>query len=131
MDKFEEWWKTNGAKYDYVLPASRDSFKAGQQSRQSEVDQLKHEKSLQELEINQVAQANQEWQRLVDEKDKRIAHLVKRLNELVGLTVDDLEETLRGKDQYTEHRTKAEEQINKGARLTKHQIDLGDNNANS
>lgn len=40
VDKFEEWWKVNGAKYDYVLPASRDAFEAGQQSRQAEVDQL-------------------------------------------------------------------------------------------
>lgn len=47
------------------------------QSRQAEIDQLKHEKSLQELEINQVAQANQEWQTLVEEKDKRIKELEK------------------------------------------------------
>lgn len=47
------------------------------QSRQAEVDQIKHEKSLQELEINQVAQANQEWQRQVEEKDKRIEELEK------------------------------------------------------
>ncbi|MDR6542944.1 hypothetical protein ABIC56_002919 [Acinetobacter bereziniae] len=40
MDKFEEWWKVNGAKYDYVLPASRDAFEAGQESRQAELDQL-------------------------------------------------------------------------------------------
>lgn len=46
-------------------------------AKQAKIDQLKHEKSLQELEINQVAQANQEWQRLVEEKDKRIEELEK------------------------------------------------------
>lgn len=37
---FDEWWKVNELKYDYVFPASRDAFKAGQQSRQAEVDLL-------------------------------------------------------------------------------------------
>ncbi|RZG47025.1 hypothetical protein [Acinetobacter wuhouensis] len=49
-----------------------DAFVAGRKSRQNEIDQLKNEKSLQELEINQIAQVNQEWQRLNQEKDKRI-----------------------------------------------------------
>lgn len=37
---FDEWWKVNELKYDYVFPASRDAFKAGQQSRQAEIDRL-------------------------------------------------------------------------------------------
>lgn len=38
---FDEWFKENGSKYDYVLPAARDSYEAGAQSRQAEVDELK------------------------------------------------------------------------------------------
>ncbi|MDQ9023345.1 hypothetical protein RFI02_19830 [Acinetobacter sichuanensis] len=37
---FDEWWKVNELKYDYVFPASRDAFKAGQKSRQAEIDRL-------------------------------------------------------------------------------------------
>ncbi|MDV8155221.1 hypothetical protein [Acinetobacter bereziniae] len=44
----------------------------------------------------QLTDENMKLEARIEEKDKRIAHLVKRLNELVGLAVDDLEETLRG-----------------------------------
>lgn len=37
---FDEWWKVNELKYDYVFPASRDAFKAGQKSRQAEINRL-------------------------------------------------------------------------------------------
>ena len=37
---FDEWWKVNELKYDYVFPASRDAFKAGQKSKQAEIDRL-------------------------------------------------------------------------------------------
>lgn len=40
------------------------------------------------------------------------------------LFIEDVSKALKGHDQYAEHRTKAEQQINNGARLTKHQIDL-------
>lgn len=38
----------------------------------SENDELKHQKSLQELEINQISQSNQEWQRINSELQKRV-----------------------------------------------------------
>ena len=37
---FDESWKVNELKYDYVFPASRDAFKAGQKSKQAEIDRL-------------------------------------------------------------------------------------------
>lgn len=50
----------------------RDFFEAGKASKQAEIDGLKHQKSLQELEINQISQSNQEWQRINSELQKRI-----------------------------------------------------------
>ncbi|MGR2920771.1 hypothetical protein FY049_09560 [Acinetobacter sp. 1125_18A] len=73
-------------------------------AKQAEVDQLKHEKSLQELEINQVAQANQEWQRLVEEKDKKIQRALKIADQtFIGLpmllsNVEGMVNALRGED---------------------------------
>lgn len=154
MDNFEEWWKVNGANYDYVLPASRDAFEAGQQSRQAEFDSMNKallkqtqllamkqaEINQLQSQINEMAEVGLNQESAIREKDKRIRNAVALLNEIhkrsldnpeVWDLVDDVWEALRGKDQYTEHRTKAEEQIKKGARLTKHQIDLGENNANS
>ncbi|MFW2080456.1 hypothetical protein ACNPQK_05645 [Acinetobacter guillouiae] len=82
MDKFEEAFKkiskVNLATHIELWGEPKTEklyFEAGWQSRQAEVDQLKHEKSLQELAINQVAQANQEWQKHIDEKEKRAHNL--------------------------------------------------------
>lgn len=123
MDKFEEWWKVNGAKYDYVLPASRDAFEAGLESRQAELDQQKLLTLDSELHLDA---AKEEIERLRGVVDKALNLINNWWHPNVDqkLFIDDVSKALRGKDQYKEHRDRAEEQINKGARLTKHQIDL-------
>ena len=42
------------------------------QKQQAQIDELKHQKSLQELAINQISQANQEWQRINSALQKRV-----------------------------------------------------------
>lgn len=42
------------------------------QEQQAKIDELKHQKSLQELAINQISQANQEWRSINYEQQKRI-----------------------------------------------------------
>ena len=64
--------------------------------KQTKIDELKHQKSLQELAINQISQANQEWRSINYEQQKRIGALSKRLNEAISIVVDDLEEFMRG-----------------------------------
>ena len=66
------------------------------QKQQAQIDELKHQKSLQELAINQISQANQEWRSINYEQQKRIGALSKRLNEAISIVVDDLEEFMRG-----------------------------------
>jgi hypothetical protein len=148
MDKFKEWFVSQyfytNMRFvhgDALFDKDGDFFRIlavqiaweAWQSRQAELDQL-------QLQINEMAEVGLSQESAIREKDKRIRNAVALLNEIhkrsldnpeVWDLVDDVWEALRGKDQYTEHRTKAEEQIKKGARLTKHQIDLGDNNANS
>lgn len=105
--------------------------------KQAEVDQLKNLLEKDEHAHN-LYYENANLQTLVEEKDKRIKQALMMIDHIqkVGLIssrymVEDVQKALKGNDQYTEHHSRAEQQINKGARLTKHQIDLGDNNANS
>jgi len=83
------------------------------QSRQAEVDQLQEElaKLKDRLELAHHLATQSTWSSL-----KQLRKVIK---------------ALRDSNQYKEHRANAEEQIKKGARLTNHQIDLGDKNANS
>lgn len=140
MDKFEEWFKTYRPSLDTSAIEAEFIFEAGQQSRQAEVDQLNKTLSIKSKFLEDSDVTNKFLSEQLEEKKGRIRKAVALLNEIhkrsldnpeVWDLVDDVWEALRGNDQYTEHRTKAEEQINKGARLTKHQIDLGGNNANS
>ena len=52
------------------------------QSQQAQIDELKHQKSLQELAINQISQANQEWQRINSDLQKRVDGVSQVLCEL-------------------------------------------------
>lgn len=94
------------------------------------VDQLQSQ-------INEMAEVGLSQESAIREKDKRINQVSNFINNWwhpdldQKLFVEALGKALKGNDQYTEHHIRAEQQINKGARLTKHQIDLGDNNANS
>ncbi|WP_166167976.1 hypothetical protein [Acinetobacter sp. SA01] len=83
--------------------------------QQAKVDEIEHQKSLQELAINQISQANQEWQRINAELQKRVdncAALAKEWRTLaremcplddkyvIGARLgcaQDIEEVLRGK----------------------------------
>lgn len=86
--KFEKIYKETDGNYLHVLDrydTETDSypnndyvqmryewFRAGSESRQSKLDEFKKGKSLQELEINQLAQANQQWKLLNDELKKKL-----------------------------------------------------------
>lgn len=123
MDKFEEYIK---ARYpvDYEhLKEKYPNVPVGEfygdekdlwNYRQAEVDELQ----------NRLIAV----QRLLDEKFALVYDGKGYFSDMVKC--DDLDQALKG-SHYEEHHTKAEQQINKGARLTKHQIDLGDKNANS
>ena len=50
--------------------------------QQAQIDELKHQKSLQELAINQISQANQEWQRINSDLQKRVDGVSQVLCEL-------------------------------------------------
>ena len=52
------------------------------QSQQAQIDELKHQKSLQELAINQISQANQEWQRINSDLQKQVEAVSQALCEL-------------------------------------------------
>ena len=86
------------------------------QKQQAQIDELKHQKSLQELAINQISQANQEWQRINSDLQKRVDGVSQVLCELkesmdgfkemdlydkgyrvaVEYVIADLEKALRG-----------------------------------
>jgi hypothetical protein len=70
-------------------------FELGKKTLQAEIGELKHQKSLQELAVNQISQANQEWQRANSELQKRVDGLEQTLNKIaqweshpVGYEVD-------------------------------------------
>ena len=103
----------NDGTWFYAVNEVQDQSEAWQ-SRQAEVDELQ----------NRLIAV----QRLVDEKFALVYDRKGYFSDMVKC--DDLDQALKG-SHYEEHHTKAEQHINKGARLTKHQIDLGDKNANS
>lgn len=78
--------------------------------KQSKIDELQKQKSLQELEINQIAQANQQWQLKCGELQKRIDGIKKIIREayesdgnssveIVFDEVEQLEQALKGEQQ--------------------------------
>lgn len=83
MRSFDEWFDENCDGSDLAKDACRklwDEFsdqiniicRKSYEKQQSKVDELQKQKSLQELEINQIAQANQQWQLKCDELQKRV-----------------------------------------------------------
>lgn len=80
-----------------------EGFKHGLQHQQSKVDELQKQKSLQELEINQIAHANQQWQLKCGELQKRVDESLRILVDikkkgLIGsqYSIFDLEQALKG-----------------------------------
>lgn len=80
------------------LKAYDKGFQAGQQSKQSEIDELKREM------LNKTNEAYADGQRSMrkmiksneDELQKRIDVLSKKLNEMAHIFLDDLDEILKG-----------------------------------
>ena len=81
------------------------------QHQQSKVDELQKQKSLQELEINQIAHANQQWQLKCVELQKRVDALIQKYkdedrelklidewekSQIYGLVASELEQALKG-----------------------------------
>lgn len=60
-------------------PEKYECFEAGQQSQQAKIDELQKLRSLDEMAINQLAQANQVWQIKCDELQGRIDEALKEL----------------------------------------------------
>lgn len=80
MSDFNDWcerqdiFNENIANQDcrWALKFMRQSFEAGQQSQQAKIDELQKLRSLDEVAINQLAQANQVWQIKCDELQARV-----------------------------------------------------------
>ena len=102
QDAYEgaKWaWQEQQAKIDLLekeIVETQEFLNKQNYIKQTKIDELKHQKSLQELAINQISQANQEWRSINYEQQKRIGALSKRLNEAISIVVDDLEEFMRG-----------------------------------
>ena len=126
MDEFEEAWKENRHVWESTKNLAKAMYLAGQQSRRAEIDQLKSLLEKDEYAHN-LYYENLNLQTSIDEKDERIEELemwikgqietlkcasksrvyTEREQNLMLSQADDLEKALRGKDQYTEHRSKA------------------------
>ena len=75
---FEEWYLDN--REDAARDVLLDAFEAGAQSQQAKIDELQKLRSLDEMAINQLAQANQVWQIKCDELQARIDKVICRLD---------------------------------------------------
>ena len=72
MSSFENWKEEYGLQSEpnYSEHTEKDcksAFEAGQQSQQAKIDELQKLRSLDEMAINQLAQANQVWRTKCDE----------------------------------------------------------------
>ena len=76
---FEEWYLDN--REDAARDVLLDAFEAGAQSQQAKIDELQKLRSLDEMEINQLAQANQVWQIKCDELQARVDEALRFYNE--------------------------------------------------
>jgi len=79
---FEEWYLDN--REDAARDVLLDAFEAGAQSQQAKIDELQKLRSLDEMAINQLAQANQVWQIKCDELQKRIDDASNKIDFWVG-----------------------------------------------
>ena len=92
---FDEWWserKKNGFVPTFSDVAS-NAFKAGQQSKQAEVDGLQLKLSEDSKVLHNVIDIER---RKCEELQKRIDVLSKKLNEMAHIFLDDLDEILKG-----------------------------------
>ena len=93
---FDNWKEEYGLQYEpnYSEHTEKDcksAFAAGQQSQQADIDELKKLRSLDEMAINQLAQANQVWRTKCDELQARVDDHDLKLE----LFINELEKTYR------------------------------------
>lgn len=79
---FEEWYLDN--REDAARDVLLDAFEAGAQSQQAKIDELQKLRSLDEMAINQLAQANQVWQIKCDELQARVDDASNKIDFWVG-----------------------------------------------
>ena len=82
MSEFDNWKKEQERIHnDYD---AENAWYAGQQSQQAKIDELQKLRSLDEMAINQLAQANQVWQIKCDELQGRIDEASNKIDFWVG-----------------------------------------------
>ena len=77
-------------KYDDYLDgdmSKKQIFESGKQSQQAKIDELQKLRSLDEMAINQLAQANQVWQIKCDELQGRIDEAMDYITESGGVNL--------------------------------------------
>lgn len=90
MSDFEKYWEENASKESWAnkavawniwkekqaiidnLKEQLNNMEACYIEKKKQVEAVEHQKSLQELEISQISQANQEWQRVNGELAKAL-----------------------------------------------------------
>lgn len=98
MSDFDNWKEEQERIHnDYD---AENAWNAGQQSQQTKIDELQKLRSFDEMEINQLAQANQVWQIKCDELQTRVDGALKHLDlaypESWGYCVDQAIDILKG-----------------------------------
>ena len=80
MSEFDDWKEEQERIHnDYD---AENAWNAGQQSQQAKIDELQKLRSLDEMEINQLAQANQVWRTKCDELQARVDEALNTLCKL-------------------------------------------------
>ena len=87
---FEEWYLDN--REDAARDVLLDAFEAGAQSQQAKINELQKLRSLDEMEINQLAQANQVWQIKCDELQARVDVYDEHVKALKNIHENDFNE---------------------------------------
>ena len=99
---FDEWYR-EAKKLNNDGFSAKDFFEAGQKTKQAEVDELKRELRFKDASIKNLKLQFENKQidcdisdRKVDELQKRIDVLSKKLNEMAHIFLDDLDEIRKG-----------------------------------
>lgn len=79
--EFEKWFEGNESKFEYPRLAHK-SAKQAWNYQQAKIDDLQKLRSLDEMAINQLAQANQVWRTKCDELQARVVELTKTMSEV-------------------------------------------------
>ena len=86
MSEFDEWFKSlnEGGRATYFLGQEGNISKEAWNHQQAKIDEFKKLRSIDEMAINQLAQANQVWQIKCDELQKRIDDASNKIDFWVG-----------------------------------------------